>query len=35
MNTGARLETWDGDSGHPYVWERGQRGKREGVWAMV
>jgi hypothetical protein len=20
-NTGARLETWDGDSGHPYVWE--------------
>lgn len=34
-NTGARLETWDGDSGHPYVWKGGQWGKREGVWTMV
>ena len=31
-NTGARLETWDGDSGHPYVWEGGQWGRREGAW---
>jgi hypothetical protein len=31
-NTGARLETWDGDSGHPYAWKGGQWGKREGDW---
>ena len=31
VNMGARLETWDGDSGHPYVWEKAMGKERRGL----
>jgi Spy/CpxP family protein refolding chaperone len=33
-NTEARLETWDGGSGHPYVW-RGQWVREEGIGQLL
>lgn len=33
-NREARLETWDGGSGHPYVW-RGQWVREEGIGQLL